>query len=134
MGAVPESQIREFIDKHAGPAVDDTKAQVEAALADAAELLAAGDVQTAAQIFSAIMQMDPENPAAVAGIAECLMLSEQHDRAADFLSEQPDAVVNDAAVQLVQKKLDQYQEARKLGDPSALRQALANNPDDHEAR
>lgn len=134
MGAVPESQIREFIDKHAGSAVDDTKAQVEAALADAAELLAAGDVQTAAQIFSAIMQMDPENPAAVAGIAECLMLSEQHDRAADFLSEQPEAVTNDAAVQLVQKKLDQYQEARKLGDPSALRQALVSNPDDHEAR
>ena len=134
MGAVPESQIRAFIDKNAGPAVDDSKVQIEAALADAAELLAAGDVQTAAQIYSSIMQVDPENAPAIAGVAECLILSEQQDRAAEFLAELPEAAANDPAVQLVQKKIAQYQEARKLGDPSALRQALAANEDDHEAR
>lgn len=134
MGAVPESQIRSFIEKNAGPAVDDSKVQIEAALADAAELLAAGDVQTAAQIYSAVMQADNENAQAIAGVAECLILSEQQDRAAEFLADLPEAVVNDPAVQLVQKKVAQYQEARKLGDPGALRQALAANEDDHEAR
>lgn len=134
MGAVPESQIRAFIEKNAGPAVDDSKAQIEEALADAAELLAAGDVQTAAQIYSAVMQADNENPAAIAGVAECLILSEQQDRAAEFLADLPEAVAADPAVQLVQKKIAQYQEARKLGDPSALRQALEANEDDHESR
>ena len=32
MGAVPESQIREFIDKVAGPMVDDQPAEIDAAL------------------------------------------------------------------------------------------------------
>lgn len=134
MGAVPESQIRAFIEKNAGPAVDDQKIQIEAALADAAELLAAGDVQTAAQIYSAVMQNDPENPAAIAGVAECLILSEQQDRAAEFLETLPEAIAADPAVQLVQKKIAQYQEARKLGDPAALRQALAADENDHASR
>lgn len=134
MGAVPESQIRAFIEKHAGPAVDDSKAQIEAALADGAELLAAGDVQTALQIYSAVMQADNENPAAIAGIAECLVQSEEFDRAAEFLTDLPEAVAADAAVMHVQKKIEQYQEARKLGDPAALRQALQADENDHESR
>ena len=32
------------------------------------------------------------------------------------------------------KKLDQIEEARKLGDPDALEQLLAADPDDHGAR
>jgi putative thioredoxin len=134
MGAVPESQIREFIEKNAGPAVDDKKQQIEAALSDAAELLATGDIQTAGQIYSSVMQADPENPLAFAGIAECLMLSDQHDRAAELLSDLPEEIAKDSAVQLAQKKIEQFIEARKLGDPAALRAALSANEDDHEAR
>ena len=44
MGAVPESQIREFIDKIAGPMVDDQQAEIEAALAEAKALLEQGDL------------------------------------------------------------------------------------------
>lgn len=134
MGAVPESQIREFIDKIAGPATDNQQAEIEAALAEARQLLEAGDHQNAAQLFDAVMHADPQNAAAIAGIAECLIAVGQYERAHELVSTQPEDVAKDAAIQAVSKKLAQYEEARKLGDPSALQQALAANPDDHSSR
>jgi putative thioredoxin len=43
-------------------------------------------------------------------------------------------MAGDAAVQAVAKKLEQIEEARKLGDPVALERELAADPDNHEAR
>lgn len=134
MGAVPESQILQFIEKLAGPAGDDQKAEIEAALGEARELLEAGDHQNAAQLFGAVMQADPENAAAVAGIAECMIAVGQYERAGELLSSLPEELTKDAAVQAASKKLAQFEEARKLGDPNALQQALQLNPDDHASR
>ncbi|EJZ20971.1 thioredoxin, partial [Rhizobium sp. Pop5] len=54
MGAVPESQVRQFIDRIAGPAGADEVAEIEAVLAEASELLAAGNVNEAAQLYAAV--------------------------------------------------------------------------------
>ncbi len=134
MGAVPESQIREFIDKIAGPAVDDPQAEIDAALAEAKQLLADGDHQGAAQLFGFVMQVDPENATAVAGIADCMIALGEYQRATDLLASMPQELRADPAIEAVSKKLAQYEEARQLGDPTALERELATNPDNHEAR
>jgi len=134
MGAVPESQIRAFIDKIAGPAGADEKAEIEAMLAEAKMLFDAGDLAGAADLYGALLQADPENAAALAGIAECMIAVGQPDNARQALSNLPEALAADPAIAAVVKKLDQIEEARKLGDPAALEQALAQNADDHAAR
>ncbi|MBY5366157.1 thioredoxin [Rhizobium leguminosarum] len=134
MGAVPESQIQQFIDRIAGPAGADQAAEIEAVLAEAAELLAAGNIDEAAQLYGAVMQADPENAKALAGMAECMIADNQHQRARDILTELPEELAKDTGIQAVLKKLEQIEEARKLGDPIALERELAANPDDHEAR
>lgn len=134
MGAVPESQIRDFIDKVAGPAGADEKAEIEALLAEAKTLFDAGDIDGAADLYSALLQADPENAAALAGIADCMIAVDQAENARQTLSNLPEAVAADPAVVAVLKKLDQIEEARKLGNPAALEQALAVNADDHAAR
>lgn len=134
MGAVPESQVRQFIDRLAGPAGADQAAEIEAVLEEAAGLLASGDVNGAAQLYGAVMQADPENAKALAGMAECMIAANQHERAREALTDLPEELSKDAAIQAVLKKLDQIEEARKLGDPFALEQQLSDNPDDHEAR
>lgn len=134
MGAVPESQIKQFIDKIAGPDAGDPKAEIEAALTEAKQLLTDGDFNGAAQLFGAVMQADPENPAAIAGIAECMIAAGQYERASELLSSLPAELNEDAGIQLVLKKIAQYEEARKIGDPVALESDLALNPDHHEAR
>jgi putative thioredoxin len=134
MGAVPESQIREFIDRIAGPAGADQAAEIEAVLKEADGLLAAGDVNGAAQLYGAVMEADPDNAKALAGMAECMIAANQHERAREALSDLPEELAKDAAIQAVLKKLAQIEEARKLGDPVALEDQLARNADDHEAR
>ncbi|WP_413710496.1 thioredoxin [Rhizobium sp. Rhizsp82] len=134
MGAVPESQVRQFIDRLAGPAGADQAAEIEAVLEEAAGLLASSDVNGAAQLYGAVMQADPENAKALAGMAECMIAANQHERAREALTDLPEELSKDAAIQAVLKKLDQIEEARKLGDPFALEQQLSGNPDDHEAR
>ncbi|MBP1873338.1 putative thioredoxin [Ensifer adhaerens] len=134
MGAVPESQIKQFIEKVAGPAVDDSKAEIEAVLADAKALLETGDAENAAGLFGAVLQADPENVVAIAGMVDCMITLGQIAEAREALSSLPEDLAKDAGISAVAKKLDQIEEARKLGDPNALEQRLAANPDDHEAR
>jgi putative thioredoxin len=134
MGAIPESQVRQFIDKVAGPAGADEAAEIEAVLGEAETLLGSGDVQGAAQLFGAVLQADPENAKAAAGMMQCLIALNETARASQMLASIPEDLAQDPAIQAVARKLKQIEEARKLGDPVALEQQLAGNPDDHEAR
>lgn len=134
MGAVPESQVREFVEKLAGPPGADQAAEIEAVLTEAEGLLAADQVQDAAQLYGAVLQADPENAKAAAGMMQCLIALGETARASQMLASLPEEMANEPAIQAVAKKLEQIEEARKLGDPVALEQALAANPDDHEAR
>jgi putative thioredoxin len=66
MGAIPESQIKLFVDRLAGA---DMTAEIEPLLEQAAESLKLGDIGGAAQGFTAVLQLDPENVKAIAGMA-----------------------------------------------------------------
>ncbi|MGG6895672.1 thioredoxin [Rhizobium sp. BR 315] len=136
MGAVPESQVRQFIDRLGGPAggADDQAAEIAAVSEEASGLLAAGDINGAAELFGAVLQADPENAKALAGMAECMIAAGQSQRAREALADLPETLANDAGIQAVVKKLDQIDEARKLGDPMAIEHELAANPDNHEQR
>ncbi|TCL93060.1 thioredoxin [Rhizobium sp. PP-WC-2G-219] len=134
MGAVPESQIRAFIEKIAGPMIDDQAAEIEAALAEAKQLLDAGDLQNAGGIFASVLQVEPESLPARAGLVEVMIASDALDQAREILSELSDEQKADPQVSALLKRLDQIDEARKLGDPKALEAALLADPDDHAAR
>ena len=134
MGAVPESQVRAFIDKVAGPAVDDAEVQIEAALEDAKAQLDAGDLAAAADIYGAVLQADPENLKALAGMAECMLAAGQWERSRDLVAGLSEEQKKDPAITALAARLAQIEEARKLGDPRALEHELALNPDHHEAR
>jgi putative thioredoxin len=137
MGAVPESQVKAFIDKvagHGGKAAEDEKAQIEAALSQARERLAAGDLQGAAQIFDAIMRHDPENLPAKAGLAECLLKAGQKAEALAMLNELDDAGRAHPEVAKVLAQVALEEEVAKLGDPAALKARIEANPKDFDAR
>ena len=134
MGAIPESQIRQFIDKIAGPAGADEAAEIEAVLEEAKGVLEAGDADGAAQLYAAVLQADPENGKAVAGMIECLLTLGHTERAQQMLDSSPEEILKQPEVQAASLKLQQITEARKLGDPRALEHELSLNPDDHAAR
>ena len=65
VGALPESQIKQFLERIAGPMGDPVKEMLDEAAAAAAE----GDPETAAAIYSEILAEDESNGAALAGLA-----------------------------------------------------------------
>ena len=134
MGAVPESQINLFIQNLIGDA--GAAANAEGALELAGQALESGDISAAAQIFGQILQEDPGNPKAVAGLAKCYLLSGDLERAKNTLGlVRPDAKEDDA-IRAVQAELALKEKAQASGNSETdpLRARVEANPSDLQAR
>ncbi|MEF2072467.1 thioredoxin [Consotaella aegiceratis] len=130
MGALPESEVRQFVDRLAGGGAD----PVAEALEEAKKLLDAGDTAGAAQYFGAVLQHDPDNAAAAGGLAECYLALGDAPHAKAIIDQVPAAKASDPAVAAVKAKLKLAEEISGLGDPVALQARIEGNPDDHQAR
>jgi putative thioredoxin len=132
MGAVPESQIRDFIDKIAGK--DGGQPQIAEALAAAAEARETGDLQTAVQIYDAVLEQVPDNIDAIAALADILFEAGDAEGANEVLARAPDDKKSAAALVSVRTKMALAEEAAALGDSAELERRLALDPGDHQAR
>jgi putative thioredoxin len=132
MGAIPESQIRDFVDKVAGKG--DGQGQIADALAAAAEARDAGDLQSAAQIYDAILAQAPDNADAIAGLADILFQAGDSAAAQEVLARVPEDKKDVPAIAAVRAKLALAEQAAALGDPGELERRLAADPKDHQAR
>ena len=127
-GALPESEVKAFVDRLIGPP---EAAEIDDILALAAESLQLGDIAGAAQAFAQALQLDPQNAKAIAGMARLYLQNGDPERAGELLAMAP-AGTKDA-------DLDSVRAALKLAgsasaETAALEQRLAANSDDHEAR
>jgi len=130
MGAVPESQVNAFIDRVAGKGGPD----LAEAMAAAAEARAAGDAQAAADIYSLVLEQEPENVAALAALADLLFDSGDKEAALGLLEQAPEAKKNDPALAAIRARIKLAEQVSALGDPVALEKRLQDNPKDHQAR
>ncbi len=127
-GAVPDSQIKAFIDKLTGPP---EPSDLDALLAMAAESLTLGDMGGAAQAFAEALQMAPDNIKAIAGLARCYLMGGDTERATEVLAMAP-ADAKDADLDSVRAALSLAAEAPS--DVAEFERRLATDPDDHAAR
>ena len=127
-GALPESQVKAFIDELAGPA---GPSDIDGVLALAAESLTIGDMGGAAQAYAQALQMEPENLKAIAGLARCYLNGGDVERAKEVVAMAPDGA-KDADLAGVRAAL--VLAAQADGETGPLEQRLSTNPDDHAAR
>lgn len=130
MGAIPESQIREFIDRIAKGG----SPQIEEALAAAVQARETGDNQTAAQIYTAVLQQEPENVNALAALADLFFDIGQVEQATQFLEKIPADKKDIPAVAAIRAKMALAEQVSGLGDPADLERRLSENPADYQAR
>ena len=128
MGAVPDSQLKSFIDRLTGPAAP---SDLDAVLAMAAESLQLGDVGGAAQAFAQALQLDPENLKAIAGLARCYLTGGDPERAREVVAMAPPGA-KDAELDGVRAALALADEAPS--DLAPFEQRLAKDAADHDAR
>lgn len=131
MGALPESQIKMFVDRLAGAAVEE---DIDALIAQAAESLSLGDIGGAAQSYAAALQVDPKNTKAIAGMARLYLKASDPEQARAVLDMAPPEKANDAEIAGVRAALELAESASTAGDAGELEQRVARNPDDLQAR
>jgi putative thioredoxin len=107
------------------------QAEVEPLLAMAEQVLADGDAARAANIFTQIREMAPEDPEAVGGLARALIADGQLDEARALLDGLDAEAARHPAVSRARAALEV---SVAPADVSAEETRLAANPDDHEAR
>ena len=98
MGALPETQIREFVKALGGEAPG--AAGIKEALAEAQALLEAGDHENAAAAFSQVLEAEPENADAYAGLAKSFLAAGDKDNVREILSNVPKAIENAPAIEI----------------------------------
>jgi putative thioredoxin len=130
MGALPESQVKEFIKKVGGEAAD----PVADAMEDAAAALAEGDRETAGAIYGSILQAVPGHPLASAGLAGILVDLGDLEAARGVVDAASAEGKEPAELSSVRTRIALAEEVAALGDPRELAGRLERNPDDHEAR
>ena len=132
-GALPESEVRKFVEnllKNVGGSMPsaDLLAEAQAALDE-------GDAQQSAELFSALLHEEPENPAAWAGLIRALMALGQEEQAKEALSQVPEKIAEHADVSAVRSALALAEEGRAAQGHLATMQArLAADSGDLEAR
>lgn len=131
MGAIPESQIRLFVDRLAGA---DMTAEIEPLLEQAAESLKLGDIGGAAQAFTAVLQLDQTNIKAIAGMARLAVSTGDIADAEEILSLTPPEKANDPEIQGVRAAIELASKAGDAGDNDELGAKVAANPNDYQAR
>jgi len=129
MGALPESQVRAFVQRLAGPGAGEGPGLEEAKAA-----FEAGDIGGAAAQFAAIMQRDPDNIEAAAGLAKCYITTGDFARAEQTLAIVPPAKQTAEAYLSAKAALELARKAGAKPDIKALEQAVSANPKDWDAR
>jgi putative thioredoxin len=132
MGAIPESQIREFVKTLVGGEAGASRTDEVLAAGD--EAFAAGDLGAAAQAYGHVLQEEPGEPRAVAGLARCYLKSGDLERARSTLGlVRPDGAA-DEAIRAVDAELKLREQAADAGDSAPLKAKLDADPNDHQAR
>ena len=129
-GALPESQLRQFFEKLTGS----EGSPIEQALEKASMMVANGDTQNAAEIYSQILAQDPINAASHAGVAKCLIEAEGIEKAQAYLKSLDADMLNKEEVKSVLAAIDLENASTDSEETDSLRQKLSTSPDDPQLR
>jgi putative thioredoxin len=133
VGALPESQVKQFVQRLAGG--KGGPSPVEEALVMAKEAAQAGDYVSAGALYSQILQREPANVDALAGHARAMIAGGELAKAKQLLDRVPQESAGHAELAAARASLELAEHADKaMASAGKLRARLAQNQEDHEAR
>ncbi len=136
MGALPESQVKDFIEraiKRAGPNLkpEDTTDLLE----KAAAALIEEDIPTALDLYGQVLALQPQSASAAAGIARCYLARGDHTRARSILESLSEEAKEDPTIQSARIATDLTERGKELADTQAdLNRRLETSSTDSAAR
>ena len=133
-GALPESQVKTFIEKLAKAAGTTVSSPLDEALEQAAERLDAKDFGAAASIYAQVVQHAPDNTAGIAGLTRALIGQGDLARAREVFDTMPEDARSGAEAEAAASALALAEKTADTGDRGELLRRLETDPDDHQAR
>lgn len=132
-GVQPESQVRSFVERLVGSEV---KSPIEEAIEQALAAIEAADFETAGAILAQVLQHEPENIFALAGLARVALADDDLENAQAFVERIAPGDRNDpfvagaiAAVELAGETV-----GSDTGELDALQATADADPKNHQAR
>ncbi|MEQ7156040.1 thioredoxin family protein [Brevundimonas aurifodinae] len=129
-GAIPESQIKAFIEKLSGGS--SANSDVEQLLALGEESLGLSDFGGAAQAYAHVLTLEPENEDAIAGMARVYLAGGDADQARQTIAMAPVDSKNPTVISLRAQLA--LASAAPTAEVAALEARLRADPGDHQAR
>jgi len=130
-GALPESQLKEFIERVAGPVGPSPVEQlVEAGQA----ALEGGDLVNAEAAFRQAVELEPENLAAIGGVILCRVKAGDSEAAQAMFDGVPEAERDSAELSAAKASLTLATAGGNAGDLLTLKAAVDANGSDLQAR
>ena len=131
VGALPEAEIRKFLDKHV-PSADEMAAEEDVQAAE--ELLAEGDTSSAIDKLKDALALNPANDAARYDYLRALLLDGRLEEARDALAPTLGRVIPEPRFAACQLWLDACDKAAGARPADTLQGAIASNKRDFDAR
>jgi putative thioredoxin len=131
VGALPEAQIRAFLDKHV-PSPDELEAEAE--LDEAEALIAEGDAESALAKLQQAVAIDPANDVARFDYVKLLLESGQLAQAEQAFAPVASKAIADARIDALGRWIAAQRTAVTARSSEALASAIAANKRDFEAR
>src|SRR5690606_11702441 len=131
-GAIPPSQIKQFVEKLVAMGGDD--GGLGAALEAAEAMLAEGAAEDAAETFAAILGEEPENAEAWGGLIRARLAMGDTEGAESALAQVPAAAASSAPVEAARAQLALAHQAANAGPLAELEARVNADPADQQAR
>lgn len=134
-GAVPGSEIQAFVDRVAamGGGVVEDGGLADAVIA-AQEMLAEGAAEDAAQTFAAVLEEEPANVGAYAGLVQSYLALNDLEQAEAILNGAPAEISQAPELESVHAQLELAKQAANAGPLDELKAAVDADADNHQAR
>lgn len=134
-GALPESEIKAFVQRLVEMGGGEGESPIEAALEEAEQALQGGDHATAGAIFGQVLQHEPDSLRAIAGLLKAMIGAGQAKEATAQYNQLPDELKAKPELAAVKAQLDLLAESSAAaGKVPDLMEKVAHSPDDHAMR
>jgi len=135
VGALPEAQVKQFVQRLGALAGDAAASPIADALALAKEANTAGDTARAVNIWTQVLQHEPENVQALIGLTRAALAKKDIAGAKALLARVPADQANHADVAAAKTALELAEAGQKAaGEIGKLEARLAADAKDHQAR
>lgn len=114
--------------------VQSREAEIEPLVAMGEEVLTGGEASRAASIFSQILDMAPEHPAALSGLIRAHVTAGELDAAEAQVARLSPEQARDAAIARAVSALALARDAKPVGDLAGLKAQVASDPENHQLR